>query len=288
MKFRHLLLMVLMGTGGSAFANPSLELSNPLIPGGSALLSVQGVPSGSRFLGGTLDQEPFPVTPDGRAMIALDMEAEAGASQLKVRMATPQGGETVISRTLEIPRRAFHEERITLPEKKVELSPKDLARSKKETAAIVASYKARGGFPGYLDGFRLPVQGRVSGVFGSRRILNGKPRSPHNGADLAAPLGTPVATTAPGTVVLVGREYFFTGNTVVVHHGDGIFSLYCHLDSVAVNQGERLAAGGTVGTLGKTGRATGPHLHWGARVREARVDPLSLPGVERPSQGAEH
>ncbi|MBF0282960.1 MAG: M23 family metallopeptidase [Magnetococcales bacterium] len=274
-----------MALGGAAesAAAPGIELSQPLARGGAAWIQVRELPPGSRVTGGELAGEAFPLTPQGRGLIALDMEAETGPIPLSVRIASPRGPESVIRQTLNVPARSYQEEHLTLPEKKVALNPKDLARSQKETAAILNAYKARGGVPGYLEGFRLPVQGRQSGFFGSRRILNGKPKSPHNGIDVAAPQGTPVVTTAPGVVVLLGKEYFFTGNTVVVHHGDGIFSLYSHLHSVTVREGQKLAAGEALGTVGKTGRATGPHLHWGVRVREARVDPLALPGVEPPA-----
>ncbi len=162
----------------------------------------------------------------------------------------------------------------------MDLNQADNARAGKETAAIKATYTLRDGQTGFEKGFTPPVIGRFSGVFGSRRILNGKPRTPHNGVDVAAPKGTPVKTIAPGQVVLVGKNYFFTGNTLVIHHGHGVISLYAHLNDIQVESGQWVSTNTTIGTVGMTGRATGPHLHWGILIRGARVDPKTLPGMK--------
>jgi murein DD-endopeptidase MepM/ murein hydrolase activator NlpD len=127
--------------------------------------------------------------------------------------------------------------------------------------------------------FTRPVAGTEPPEgFGARRIINGKPRAPHGGADYTASRGTPVVAVNSGRVALVA-EYFFPGRLVALDHGLGLYTLYFHLDTVAVSEGERVGRGQTLGTVGSTGRATGPHLHFGAHLGGARVDPATLLGL---------
>ena len=121
----------------------------------------------------------------------------------------------------------------------------------------------------------MPVKGRITTEFGVRRVLNGKQRSPHSGVDIAAKVGTPVKASNGGKVLLAGSLYL-SGNTVVVDHGWGMITLYAHLDRIAATKGQLVERGDTVGTVGMTGRATGPHLHFGAFIRGVKVDPLQL------------
>jgi murein DD-endopeptidase MepM/ murein hydrolase activator NlpD len=125
-----------------------------------------------------------------------------------------------------------------------------------------------------------PVAGPEPGTgFGSRRVINGQPRAPHTGIDFAAPKGTPVVAVNSGRVALLG-DFFFPGRFVALDHGLGLYTLYFHLDTVSVTDGERVERGQTIGTVGSTGRATGPHLHFGAQAGPARIDPAALLGLD--------
>ncbi len=117
-----------------------------------------------------------------------------------------------------------------------------------------------------------PVKGRISGLFGVQRFYNGQRRSPHRGIDIAAPIGTPIEASASGVVTLVGN-HFYTGNTVVIDHGQGLQTIYAHLDEVSVQEQQNVDAKEVIGTVGKTGRATGPHLHFGVILNQERIDP---------------
>jgi murein DD-endopeptidase MepM/ murein hydrolase activator NlpD len=135
----------------------------------------------------------------------------------------------------------------------------------------------------WTGSFVRPVPGRVNGAFGSRSIFNGEARQPHGGADFLSPTGTPIRAPNSGRVLLA-RNLYFTGNTVVVDHGLGVFSLLAHLSVVAVREGDTVIRGEIIGQVGATGRVTGPHLHWAVRMNGARVDPvavLAIAGQER-------
>ncbi|MBF0145530.1 MAG: M23 family metallopeptidase [Magnetococcales bacterium] len=262
----------------------TLKLSAPLEQGTAVFLNASaslGTPDEIKW-SGTLNGIPFPLTSDGEALIALDMEAPPGKVTIEVTATGPHGVKEVATRVVTVGKRTYQEEHVTLPEGQVTLSNKeDEERVQRETEAIKATFKIREGKVGFIEGFRLPVTGRFSGVFGSRRILNGKPRRPHNGVDIAAPKGTIVPAPASGMVVLVGNDYLLTGNTLVLNHGHGVMTLYAHLDSINVAMGQWVPKGQTIGTVGTTGRSTGPHLHWGTMVRGQRVDPMRLPGLEK-------
>ncbi|MFO7594052.1 MAG: peptidoglycan DD-metalloendopeptidase family protein [Pseudomonadota bacterium] len=167
----------------------------------------------------------------------------------------------------------YEEQHITIKNKrKVNPYAKDLKRIRSEQAR---SRKAFAGWnaerPAQLD-FLLPVSGRLSGTFGKKRFFNGQPRRPHSGLDIAAPTGTPVKAPAAGKITEIGN-YFFNGNTVFIDHGEGLITMFCHLDSIDVEIGQEVNKGDVVAKVGATGRVTGPHLHWTMSLNNTRIDP---------------
>jgi hypothetical protein len=156
--------------------------------------------------------------------------------------------------------------------RQVNLSAEDLARVSRERVIIDAALSRWSNEQPESLHLPQPVPGVRSSSFGMRRIFNGESRNPHTGMDIAAPTGTPVLAPIAGTVVDTG-EFFFNGNTVFIDHGRGLISMYCHLSAIDVKPGQHLAAGARLGLVGMTGRATGPHLHWGLSLNRAWVDP---------------
>ena len=163
-----------------------------------------------------------------------------------------------------------------LPRKKVEPSKEDLNKiisdQNKIKKAKLIGYKTRL----FNEKFILPSKGRMSGFYGSQRILNSKPRRPHAGIDIAAKEGTSVIAPSSGIIKLVEEDMFFTGNTIIMDHGLGLISIFAHLKDVFVGKGEKVLQGQKIGSIGMTGRATGPHLHWGVYLNNTSVDPEVL------------
>ena len=149
----------------------------------------------------------------------------------------------------------------------------EIRREQKDVGRSVTHYVAG---DAWRKGFILPVEGRVSGHFGNQRIFNGTPKNPHTGTDIAAPEGTPVKASGDGKVILSGKNYFYTGNMVIIDHGQGLQTIYAHLKEAKVHEGDVVKQGDIIGLVGKTGRATGAHLHWGASLNNVRFRPHSL------------
>ncbi len=165
------------------------------------------------------------------------------------------------------------EERLTLPKRMVTPGKKDSARISREHNHLKEVFAGRS--PRFWTSFEKPVDDAVNSVFGKRRVLNGKPKSPHSGTDFRSPSGTPVRPISNGRVALVS-DLFYTGNTVVVDHGEGLFSLYAHLSEVLVEEGHDLLVTDILGKVGSTGRSTGAHLHLTVKLFGERIDPLAL------------
>jgi murein DD-endopeptidase MepM/ murein hydrolase activator NlpD len=176
---------------------------------------------------------------------------------------------------LKVEKVAFKTQTLSLPSSMVDLDPETLARVNKEEKRLKALFRGFREERLWSGAFLRPVPGELTTVFGMRRIINGQPRSPHTGVDLRAEEGTPVLACNSGVVVLVD-QLFFTGKSVILDHGLGIYSMYFHLSAALATEEDRVSTGAPLGRVGSTGRSTRPHLHWGIRINGARVDPLSL------------
>jgi murein DD-endopeptidase MepM/ murein hydrolase activator NlpD len=175
----------------------------------------------------------------------------------------------------------FGIQELSLPSSMVHLDEKTLERVNKEERRLNSLFRAFREERLWRGAFIQPVEGELSSAFGLSRILNGQLRSPHTGIDLGAEEGTPVLASNSGIVVLV-ETLFFSGKSVILDHGWGIYSMYFHLSEVLVKEGDRVDQGAILGRVGSTGRSTGPHLHWGIRMNGARVDPFSLLKIKTP------
>ena len=182
-----------------------------------------------------------------------------------------------ITREFLIENKKYKIEKISgLPKTKVEPSESDLKKIFEDRKKIKDAKKIGVSKKFFDEKFILPAKGRISGVYGSQRILNNKPRSPHNGIDIAAKEGTKIVSPSSGVVKLVDKNMFFTGKTVIVDHGMGLISIFAHLSKIDVQIDERIEKGDKIGQIGMTGRATGPHLHWGMYLENKSVDPMSV------------
>lgn len=260
-----------------AVAAHALEVTGPMIPGGL----VRGVAAPGTTI--TVDGKSIPIAPDGAFIYGIGRDATGTV----VLLATSRDG-FVERRELTLDPRTYEVQRIDgLPQDKVTPDSAILARIKAETARIRAARVTTSALSGWRDRFIWPAQGPISGVYGSQRILNGVPRAPHLGLDIAAGDGAPVVAPAPGRVILAGRDYVLTGNTLMIDHGLGLFSIFAHLSRIEIEEGALVTAGARLGAVGKTGRATGPHLHWGLYWFDTAVDPaLVLPQAEAFGIGA--
>jgi len=233
----------------------------------------------------SLDGRPVQLRPDGRFFIGLGRDHPPTA-----RLVVKHGDGYTDEVPLDIEQREYDIQRIDdLPQQMVTPDEAVLARIAAERARVEAARATDSPEPLFDAGFVWPVIGPVSGVYGSQRILNGEPRQPHFGVDVAAPGGTPVAAAAPGTIVLA-EDLYFTGNTVIIDHGWGFSTTYSHLKEISVAVGDRVARSQVIGALGQTGRATGPHLDWRLNLFDVRLDPAlfvgPMPEPEAPAGAA--
>ncbi len=208
-------------------------------------------------------------------LIGIDLETPAHLHEIKV--VAIENRLPIFSATfpLRVEKIDFGVQRLSLPPKMVELDRETLERVHQEAKLLDTLFQVLREERLWRGDFIRPVEGELSLAFGVNRIINGQHRSPHTGVDIKAEEGTPVLACNSGLVVLV-KELYFAGKSVIIDHGLGIFSMYFHLSAVQVKEGDRMNKGVVLGQVGSTGRSTGPHLHWGIRVNGAKVDPFSL------------
>lgn len=209
-----------------------------------------------------------------RALVGVDLDAKPGVIPTSVTATTGAGAVTVAHDLTIVPKH-FPTRRLTVNPALVDPPPEALDRIKRETARTNGIYKSPASDALWSGVFTRPVLDAANSRFGSRSIFNGRRSSPHTGADFLSGTGTPIKAPNHGRVRLAEALYF-SGNTVIIDHGLGLFSLFAHLSAFTVKEGDQVATGDVLGLVGATGRVTGPHLHWAVRVNGARIDPLSL------------
>ena len=254
-------------------------------PGDVVLLQISGGPPDVRA---DWDGRPlalFPTAHGVAALIGIDLDVRPGHIGWRVtRPSVAKNGGALATGAVTVRARTFPTQPLTLPKGMVDLDAPTLARVGTEREELKAALAAGAAERLWRGPFGIPVDGgQPTGGFGLRRILNGHPRSPHTGYDWAAPAGTPVLAANTGRAALVA-EHFFAGRNVVLDHGLGLFTLYFHLTEARVAPGESVNAGQVIGTVGATGRVTGPHLHFAVLLNGARVDPEALLRLAPPEE----
>jgi len=279
--FIRLLALLLIGPGlGLALtplhAAPDRPLARP-VPGGIAIVDLNPVTEPAPQV--YYRQRRVLVRAEGprwQALVGIPLAVRPGIHRLTLR----QHGKTSY-REFSVAAKEYASQHITLKNKRM-VNPyaRDLDRIRKEKKIILKALASWREEPRVQTTFRLPVDGRLSSPFGLRRFFNGQPRKPHSGLDIAAPEGTVIRAPADGVVNATGN-FFFNGNTVFIDHGQGLITMFCHLNRIDVEPGRRVKQGDVIGRVGMTGRVTGPHLHWSVSLNNSRVDPeLFLPRLE--------
>jgi murein DD-endopeptidase MepM/ murein hydrolase activator NlpD len=214
-------------------------------------------------------------------LVGIDLDTKPGAYVVNVTGLDAEGKAVAVDYPVTVAPKVFATRKLTVDPKFVSPPPEALPRIRRESERVRAILEVVSPERHWDGPFLLPVPGKVISEFGKRSVYNGQPRSPHTGTDFAGATGTPIKAPSAGRVVLAASLYY-SGNTVILDHGRGLYSYYGHLSAISAREGDTLAAGDLVGEVGATGLVTGPHLHWSVRLAGARVDPLSLVDVLTP------
>ncbi len=263
MLMRLLLTSVLVFINGAAWA---IELTGAAIQGG--LIFGQAGPDSHVLLDGV----PIAISNNGHFVIGFGRD-ETGSRELRV---TSGDGEVDLKRLL-VQAREYAIERVDgLPPTTVTPAPEAASRIKQDARMVATARQHRDKQAYYTNGFAWPAKGRISGVYGSQRVLNGEPRRPHYGLDIAAPEGTDVYAPADGLITMTHPDMYFSGGTIVLDHGQGLSSTFLHLSKILVEAGSFVKQGDLIARIGATGRASGPHLDWRMNWLNRRVNPQAL------------
>ncbi|MEX2489652.1 MAG: peptidoglycan DD-metalloendopeptidase family protein, partial [Pseudomonadales bacterium] len=262
MKHKTIILICWLSVSclsGNAQALPKHEP----VPGGIAVIPLD---ADSKQV--TFRERPVMIVNEGGqpyAVVGLPLSTDPGRHELR-----HSDGSKI---TFQVKPKEYAVQRLTIENKrKVNPYKKDMDRINRERKEMNSAFTRFEAQASPTTSFRLPIEGPVSSPFGLKRILNDQPRSPHSGLDIAADEGKPIKAPAPGTVSVTG-DYFFNGKTVILDHGQGLITMYCHMSRMDVETGDIVAAGDILGAIGQTGRVTGPHLHWSVSLNNARVNP---------------
>jgi murein DD-endopeptidase MepM/ murein hydrolase activator NlpD len=233
-----------------------------------------GATASASFLDRPVALARDPASTRWRALLGIDLDRPPGTYTITLTFDAAEGVVPSAAHTLQVEPREFATRRLNVAPAFVDPPPEVERRIIDEATRLRRLFSTATG-TGPAGPAQAPVTTAVNSNFGSRSIFNGQPRSPHAGVDFSGAVGTPILAPASGRVALA-EDLYFTGRTVVLDHGQGLFSILAHLSEIAVVEGARVERGSVVGALGATGRVTGPHLHWGVRLHGARVDPLSI------------
>jgi murein DD-endopeptidase MepM/ murein hydrolase activator NlpD len=248
----------------------ALPLDTTPVPGGIAVITLPANtdPASARYG----EKKVLVTTNDDRliAIVGLPLATKPGRHFLTV---TDRQGKS-LNLGFQVEDKSYEEQHITIKDKrKVNPEKRDMERITRESKQIKQALRHWSPREDVVIDFQQPVAGPTSSPFGLRRFFNEQARNPHSGLDIAAPEGAPITAPAPGIVLDTG-DFFFNGNTVLLDHGQGLVTMYCHMSKIDVSPGQTVATGEKLGEVGMTGRVTGPHLHWGVSLNDARIDPV--------------
>lgn len=270
MVIHRILALALFGAifSTQALAVPVSGLpASSMVPGGVAVIA-----TGTNAVSAQFDDDRVMLAEyagEQYAIIGIPLSARPGNHQF--RLTTADGASETLSFT--VTDKQYVEQRLTITnERQVNPNNEDMVRINRESAEMSAAFSSWDDTLEPVLQMRAPTEGPRSSSFGLRRFFNDQPRAPHSGMDIAAPEGTPIYAPAPGIIRATGN-YFFNGNTIIIDHGHGLITLYCHMNTIDVEVGAHVEAGEQIGKVGQTGRVTGPHLHWSINLNNVRVDP---------------